>query len=248
MPYTTKPLVYSAALLLALLPLHARAQDDSLSWSVTPYGWGSDTKLDLSVRDSEINGGVEIPFHDLLDVLDAVLQIHVEAGKGNWSSFVDLTIIETSDTIQRTLSTIDTNSDQTFIDAAVAYWPEGFGSALSLFGGVRYTELDDRFDFRLNSDPLVTRSSSEDFFDLMLGARYRFELSEQWDFLVRGDVSFGDTEGSWLVNGLFGYAIGQSGQHRILIGYQHKQLEVQKGGINSDYTLSGPIAGFNFRF
>ncbi len=89
----------------------ALAQDsDEFGWSVTPYFWASDTSLDLTVEDTDINGGVKIPFSDLLDVLDTAFQIHVEGGKGNWSGFGDFTYLETSDTIDRPLLNIDTNS------------------------------------------------------------------------------------------------------------------------------------------
>ncbi|MBO6701118.1 MAG: hypothetical protein JJ921_02180 [Pseudomonadales bacterium] len=249
MPSTNSCVVVLTLLTLVLIPSRVLSQqDDSVSWSVTPYIWGSDTTLDLTVQDSGINGGVEVPFNDLLDVLDTAFQIHVEGGKGNWSGFVDLIYLETFDTIDRPLLNIDTNSDQLFVDAALVFWPEGLGSQLSFFGGLRYVGMDDQFDFQLNSDPLVARSSGDDFFDLMLGARYRFDLSERWNLLTRVDVSFGDTEGSWLVNALFGYSVGRTRQNRILFGYQHKQFELQDRGLNSDYTLSGPMAGFNFRF
>lgn len=75
----------------------AEAQSsDPLKWSVTPYIWASNTTLDLSFRGSPI-GGADISFKDLMDVTDGSLQVHVEAGKGNWSMFTDLTYISTSD-------------------------------------------------------------------------------------------------------------------------------------------------------
>ena len=37
----------------------------------------------------------------------------------------------------------------------------------------------------------------EDYFDALLGVRYRFDLSERWGLLTRGDLSFGDSEGTW---------------------------------------------------
>jgi hypothetical protein len=223
-------------------------QDDSISWSVTPYFWASDTSLDLSIQDSEVNGGIEIPFSDLLDVLDTAVQIHVEGGKGLWSGFADITYLETSDTVDRPLLDIGTNSKQTFIDAALAYWPQGVGSQLNLYGGIRYTGLDDRYEFQFNGEPLVTRRSSQDYYDALLGLRYRFDLSDRWGLLTRADLSFGDSEGTWLVQGLFAYTVGKRQQNRILFGYRHKQAEFKDGGLTTEFTYSGPIAGFNFRF
>ena len=171
----------------------AAAQDsDKLVWSVTPYLWASGTSLDISVQDSGIGGGTEIPFDDLLDVLDAAFQIHVEAGNGNWSGFGDLTYIETSDTVNRPLLVIDSSNKQTVLDAVIAYWPNGVGSQLNVFGGLRYSGFDDRYRFSLGTDPLVEQRSTKDYYDALLGLRYRFDLSERWALLTRGDVSFGD--------------------------------------------------------
>src|SRR5210317_1335037 len=63
---------------------------EPIQWSVTPYIWASDTKVDLTIRDESL-GGDKISFKDLLDVLDSAFMIHAEGGKGHWSLFGDLT-------------------------------------------------------------------------------------------------------------------------------------------------------------
>ncbi len=240
---------------LALLPFSlllaasTLAQDsDEFDWSVTPYLWASDTSLDLTVEDTDINGGVKIPFSDLLDDLDTAIQIHIEGGKGNWTGFGDFTYLETSDTIDRPLLNIDTNSKQTFLDAAIAYWPEGAGSQFNFYGGLRHTGFDDRYTFSLGADPVVEQRSTADYYDALVGIRYRFYLSEGWGLLTRVDTSFGDSEGTWLVQGLFAYTVGKRQRNRILFGYQYKEAEFKEGGLVTDFTYSGLMAGFNFRF
>ncbi len=59
---------------------------DKIGWSITPYLWASNTKGDLTFRDTGI-GGDKITFNDLLDVLDTAFMAHVEGGKGMWSVF-----------------------------------------------------------------------------------------------------------------------------------------------------------------
>jgi len=239
----------AALVLLIAFGSSASAQEkDKIAWSVTPYFWASDTTLDLTVDDTDINGGVKVPFSDLLDTLDAAFQIHVEGGKGNWSGFADITYLETSDTFNRPLLTIRTNSKQTFVDAAVAYWPQGVGSQLNFYGGVRYTGFDDSYKFLLDADPLVKQRSSTDYYDALVGVRYRFDLSERWGLLTRADLSFGDSEGTALIQGLFAYTVGKRQQNRILFGYQYKEAEFKDDGLNQEFTFHGPMAGFNFRF
>ena len=57
---------------LMLVPVtNVHAQDASeFGWSVTPYLWATETRVDLTFRDTNIGAG-EISFNDLLDVLDA---------------------------------------------------------------------------------------------------------------------------------------------------------------------------------
>lgn len=239
-----------AALACTLVSPAVMAQADaSANWSITPYLWASDTGLDLTFRDTGVGSG-ELSFGDLLDILDAALMVHVEGGSGNWSGFGDLTYLKMSDTAERTVFTIDSNNEQLFFDAAVAYWPGGFGSNFNVFGGLRFSSFDDRFDFRLtaNDAPVATRSSKKDYYDALLGLRYRFDLSERWSLLTHGDVSFGDSEGTYLLRANFAYAVGQRRLNRIMFGYQYKQAEFRDADLTTDWTYAGPMAGFNFRF
>lgn len=220
---------------------------DKLNWSITPYIWASSTKVDLTFRDSGIGEG-NISFKDLLDVLDTAGMIHIEAGKGSWSMFGDLTYLKTSDTTEREVLTVDTKSKQTFIDTAVVYWPGGVGSQLSFYGGLRYSGFSDRYRFSLGEEPVGEQHNSNNYYDALLGVRYRFDLAERWSLITRGDGSFGDSKGTWLLQANFAYTVGKRQQNRILFGYQYKQAEFKDGDLVSKFTYHGPMAGFNFRF
>ena len=238
-----------AALALGSLSSTAAwAQDsDAFRWSVTPYLWATDTKVDLTFRDEALGGG-QIAFKDLLDVLDSAFMVHVEGGRGHWSGFMDLTYLETSDTQERPVFTVDSDSEQVFLDAAVAYWPGGIESGLSVYGGLRYSSFDDRYRFRLGDEPIAERRSSADYYDALIGARYRFDLSERWSLVTRADASFGDSEGTWVVSANFAYTVGKRQQNRLMFGYQYKQAEFQDGDLRTDFRYQGPMAGFNFRW
>jgi len=73
----------------------AAVATEPLKWSVTPYVWAVETKLDMTAGDDQV--GDNLSFSDLLDTLDSAFQIHVEAGRGRWSGFADVTYIEASD-------------------------------------------------------------------------------------------------------------------------------------------------------
>ena len=64
----------------------------------------------------------------------------------------------------------------------------------------------------------------------------------------RGDLSFGDSKGTWLVQGLFAYTVGKRQQKRVIFGYQYREAEFKDGGLTPEFAYYGPMAGFNFRF
>lgn len=232
---------------VAMFATNANAQAGDTQWSVTPYVWASDTTVDLTFRDTNIGAG-DISFGDLLDVLDAAFMVHVERGGGSWSAFADFTYLKTSDTTERTLITIDADNEQIFFDAAIAYWPGGVGTPLNFFGGLRHSGFNDRYRFSIGGMQVGEQRSSTDYFDALLGVRYRFELGERWDLLTHGDFSFGDSEGTFLLRANFGYTVGNRRQNRILFGYQYKEAEFKDGDLTTDFSYTGPLVGFNFRF
>ena len=239
---------------LALFPVFviatapAVAQDGSdIQWSVTPSAWFPDTTVDLALQDTNVGSG-KIRFSDVLDVVDIGFMLQVEGGRGSWSGFSDLTYVSTSDTTEREFLTVDADNEQILVDAAVAYWPKGVGSPLSLFGGIRYSGLDGQYRISLDDTELGTQRSGENYTDVLLGVRYRFDFADRWSLLARADYSAGDSEGSFLLRANLAYAVGQRQQNRFIFGYQHRQAEYRDGDLTLDMRLSGFVAGYSFRF
>ena len=238
--------ILGVALLLGTLPVTAQ-EASGFQWSVSPYIWASRTKVDLNFRDESLGGGT-VSFSDLLDQLDSAFMVHLEGGNGHWSLFADITYLETSDAEQRPVFLVKSTAETTVLDTAVAYWPGGVGSSLSVIAGMRYSGFDNRYRFLLDDREVAHVRDEDDYYDALLGLRYRFELGGRWDLLTRADVSFGQSEGTWLVQAVFGRTIGKREANRILLGYQYKVAEFKSGDLTSDFSYHGPIAGFNFRF
>ena len=237
-----------SSVLFSAAEVHAQDESD-FGWSITPYLWATETRVDLTFQDIDIGTG-EISFNDLLDVLDAAFMIHVEGGKGNWSAFGDLTYLKTSDSTERTLFFVDSESKQLFFDGAVAWWPGGAGSNFNLYGGLRLSDFDDRYTFRLVTDntPVGERRSTKDYYDALLGLRYRFDFSDRWALLTQADASFGDSEGTYLLRASLAWTVGKRQQNRVLFGYQYKTAEFKDDDLRLDFDYQGPMVGFNFRF
>ena len=148
-----KNLVASFALVASFFVCqNGMAQDDSLSWSFAPYLWASDTKLDLAWRSSPV-GGADISFGDLVDTLEAAAMFQLEAGRGNWSSFLDLTYLSTSDASSLGQLELAVDSKQWFVDVAAGYWPTAIGTGLNVFGGIRYTGFDTDYELAYQGRP-----------------------------------------------------------------------------------------------
>ena len=223
----------------------------AINWSITPYVWATETTVDLTADGTPIGGG-KVSFSDLVDTTDAAFQIHVEGGRsgGNWSAFVDATFLDTSDSIASPAVQIDTDSEQWFVDTAIAYWPQGEAGGLNVFGGIRYTKLEDEFKFILPGTgvPLGTLQNDRSFTDMLLGGRYRFDLNERWSLLTHADYAFGDSDGIFQLQAGFRYAVGRDRQNGILIGYRYKEAKLEDGGVEEEFEFKGPTAAFNFRF
>lgn len=92
------------------------------------------------------------------------------------------------------------------------------------------------------------QESSSDYYDALLGMRYRFDLGERSAIKARGDYGFGDSEGVVLIRASVTYVVEKSRQNLLLFGYQFKQAEYEHGDLGTDFEYAGPTAGVAFRF
>ena len=84
------------------------------------------------------------------------------------------------------------------------------------------------------------------FTDFLAGARYLLPLNERWRLTFTGDLSAGDTEGSFSLAAYAGY---RTGRHHLIGGYRHFEMEVEAGGARRvTETFSGPLVAYGFSF
>ena len=224
------------------------ADEQGISWSFTPYIWGANTKLDLKWRDSPVGNGADISFGDLVDTLESAAMFQLEAGRNNWSSFVDLTYLSTSDSAGQGQLELSADSKQYFVDLAASYWPVSMGFGLNVYGGIRYTRFENDYSLAVAGAPLADTGSTQSYADALIGIRYLAQIDEHWGYLLRADTSFGDSEGTWLVRAMGTYDVGKAGGSSVLFGYQFKSAEFREQDFTSKYSYQGFVAGFQFRF
>jgi len=230
-------------LTLTLGASSAQADSSGMDWLGIVYVWGPDIGVDS--RDVDAN----IDFSDVIDNLEMAFLAHVEAQGDDFGGFVDVVYLAEGDNRSRPLADLNADLDMTLMDLALVWSPapEKF-SGVEVFGGLRYIGVD--FDLVVDpvppALPTVQTGIDKGYTDFLLGARYAAPISASWRLVFSGDLSGGDTEGTW---SLGGYGVYRNGPHHFYAGYRHLEAEIEAG--NSErvaMTFSGPALGYGFAF
>jgi hypothetical protein len=231
---------------VGLAPATHAAQADEWEWMVAPYAWIPSISTDLNTRIPPGDSGPD--FSNLIDDIDGAFEMHVEGQGERFGMFADFTYLGLADS--KSFARVDTNSDlDSILFEAAGVWSPGEGrlKGLELFGGLRYIDVELKVRFDPVNPVFNTLEASVDksYSDFMLGGRYTWPVGERWRFTLRGDGSFGDTDGTWNVSGV--------GQYRVkygswLFGYRYLSVELEDGINDVDLTIHGPMVGFGFIF
>lgn len=229
-------------------PAHA-ADGNEWEWMVAPYVWATSINTDLDTgRPPEGGLSTDTAFDDVLDNLDGVFQVHAEGQNDQWGAFADFTFLGLADENDRPRFRTESDLDARLFELAGVWSPaEGRYQGLDVFAGLRYIDLDLTVQFD-PTDPLfntTTFDSAQTFNDFMVGARYTWALSDRWGLTLRGDGSFGDTEGTWNTSAVATYRMKNGAW---LFGYRYLDVELEDDDINIDLTMHGLMVGYGFIF
>ena len=239
--------LFPAALGAFALPFTSgavRAESTDLDWLAIAYVWAAEIGVDSQ------DTSVAVDFSDVIDKLEMGFQGHMETQADTVGGFVDVSIMNVGDNSSRELVELNSDLDMTAMDLALVWSPgpermTGF----EVFGGLRYIDMD----FELVVDPIPpsppeSRTGLDSSFtDFLVGARYIAPLTEQWRLTFTGDVSGGDSEGTWSLGAFAGY---RTGAHHFIAGYRHFEMEFKGGGGDRvvTQTFSGPLVAYGFSF
>lgn len=219
----------------------ARADSSGMDWLGVLYVWGADIGVDYRDR------SVDASFSDVVDKLDMGFMGHVEAQGDGFGGFVDVVYMSVSD--GRTVGPLSARGelDMTLMDLAMVWSPSAERyTGLEAFGGIRYLSTD--ADVRLTppAGPPVTAGIDNSYTDFLVGGRYAAPINENWRLIFSGDLSAGDSEGTW---SLAGYGVYRNGRHRFYAGYRHLEAEIEARNTERvDMSFSGPVVGYGFAF
>ncbi len=253
----------AVAALAATIAVPAQAADNDWQWSLTPYLWGSNLGLDVSINDQD---AVEKTMNvgNLLDKLDFAFEVNVQAQKGRHGLWLDASYYNLGDDdVVRPLaghagSEIVADGDLRLLlaDFGGLYNPRGDGRGFAVLYGVRMLDTDQkikvRIDTPLGSTPTRTYNSGNTGFDALLGVRWVSALSDRWLFNFRADASTGDSEYTWSGLAGVGYTYGASDQYALLAGYRYLKIDLKEkdahAEVESRLEMYGPYVGFRFVF
>jgi len=244
MSLTFRPVI----LLLAFAP--ALSSADGTDWLIAPYGWLPDISLDQS---SDSSGGGGISGSDLLSKVESVGMLRFEAARNRWGLTFDYISLSLAD--QTTLGDllpidIDSELDLDVIELGGFYRPSGEVAGVNYLMGLRQISVDKVILATPVIGPAQRLETIADVTDVFLGARYAHRIGDRWDFNLRGDYSFGDSEGT--LNLLASVGLRVAGPFGLQLGYRHVVIEFEEdvGGApeTTEISLSGPYLGFVFRF
>lgn len=240
----------AAALLLAA-PFAAQAAPQSGSdwdWMVAPYVWAASIGTDVRTSTPPSNASNDVAFDDVLEKLDGVFEVHGEGQGDAFGVLTDFTYFGLADEDDHRFLRTESDLDLRLFELA-AVWspgPERF-TGLETFAGARIIDLDTTIQF-IPYNPAFSRRSltlGDTFYDVMIGARYTWKLSDKWTLTLRGDGSWGDTDGTWNASVVGQYRTRNGGW---VFGYKYFDVDLEQGGDSLSVSLDGPVIGYAFRF
>lgn len=244
-----KALVAAVASGLAIFAPSVSAATQDWQWIVAPYGWAATIGADLH-RGVPPQGGIstDTDFDQIVDKLDGAFEIHIEGQNEQFGMFTDFTYIGLASSKDFPRFGTESDLDARLFELAAVWSPgEGRYQGLDVFGGLRYIDVNLDVQFDPNNPIFNTTSfkAGETFNDFMLGARYTWALSDRWGVTLRGDGSFGDTEGTFNASAIANY---KTKNGAWFFGYRYLTAEFDTGSSNADITMSGPLIGYGFIF
>ena len=180
---TYKTAFFSVMLLLAFDSDAAEPWD----WHVTPYLWAAG--IDGSASVANVSADLSADFEDIVNVLQGGILLRVEAKSGSNGLFGDLVFLalEEEDARDTIGGTLEADLDSLIVEGGYRRYT---GDAFAIDLGVRYWD----FETELTPAVIPAASSSRDWVDGFIGARFESDLGEHWDWVLRGNVGAGGSD------------------------------------------------------
>ena len=241
-----------AVILLCLAPGFAAADDTQ--WLVAPYGWLPTVGVEQSFDDGS-GGGSGGGGAEVLSKVDFAAMLRAEVARGHWGVMLDYIYVSLTD--QTSFSPlpavdigIDGDLDLEVLELGGFYRLSGAASGLDLMLGLRRIDVDLGIVLNRQNQPPRPLQVAAGIEDAFAGARYRMPLGKRWDVSLRGDYSFGDSDGT--LNLIAGIGVWFNDTFGMKFGYRYANIEfeeeVEGTPESTEISLAGPFVGLLFHF
>ncbi|MBP6300106.1 MAG: hypothetical protein KA365_06825 [Arenimonas sp.] len=236
------------------------ASASDVDWVVAPYFWIPNIDGDVSNFDAALGGNNNgNGSTNIMNYLVWGFMVHTQAQGEDWGVLNEITYADLTESNRRSYDfgagAVDFNqtveNQDWIVDLAVVWSPNDTKFAgFEPYAGIRYLDVQLGLDLKLaTNNNAIARSFNGDgsWTDFLIGAKYTVPLNEKWALNFRGDYSFGDTEGTWL---LAANAIYATKTGAWAFGYRYMGVEIPIGNTasNLDLSLYGPQVGYAFKF
>ena len=231
-------------LCVSLLFSHHVNAETAEQWqfSLTPVLWNASVKASLN----DSGGGGDQPINPdyrffSLENLDNYMSLQFEAQRGRYALLFDSLRARYQDERAGRLANLSVSTELGFIELAAAYQLSK-KYKLDFIAGVRRSFLDVGVDLmpgRTGLIPAVNKQNPSSWTDPIIGLRYNYLISENWQLSLRGDVGgFGvGTQRSINAIANVQYMINQN--LSFALGYRYLGLDFKEEDILSDVRLKG---------
>lgn len=256
------------SIMLALIgPAPAAAQTavpsdtDTWQFEITPYLFGAG--LNGTTGSGGVSTDVDMSFSDILANLDSGFMALFEARKGQWTFGLEGVYFKLKDehtsAWQGPLGNTNTGSLDATVTEHIYQLTAGYRlldeqTKVDLLGAARYTQLDVDLNLALTTgadllpDGSRSTSSTQSWWDPVIGVRVLQPLGKAWTFVGYGDIG-GFGVGSDLTYQLLAGVNWQFAKSwTAKAGYRYLYQDYNDHGFIWDMTSSGLYLGAGFRF
>lgn len=211
---------------------------------------------------STINGfsaDIDLDLGEVLDILQGAISARYEGWRGDWGLIVEGYYVGIGDDVTLPASTtnIDVNTEQAFVTLQGAYrfahGRNGAGRkyAWDVAAGVKYNSITQDID--ITGGPFLSLGGTEDWFEPVVSLRYAVEISRDWVFGARADLSgFGVGGDDLQYLALAGFQWNKWDRTGLRFGYQFYGIDFSttrsNGPFAYDVDQHGPYLGLTYQF
>lgn len=228
-------------LAMASAPVFAATEGtEGTSFGITPYVWGSNIDGSFSPSRGAPEADADADFGDT-DQWDEGWGISGDARWGRFGVMAEYGFLGFSDNADLAIGSTGFDVDTEIANLSGYYRIDNHPDMdVDLYAGGRWWNVDTSLDVAPGA------SRDQDWADLVVGARVKYQPGPNWYFKGLGDAGAGDSDETWQVYAAGGYQFTQSVSAEL--GYRMLSVDYEEDGFLYDVTHDGLQAGVEFKF